>query len=78
MNLYTGLCGATGWKMRQTKIMFYRWRWVHENEEKEIEELSVNLVVHGEKIKQIETHKSTRTLGVHVTRRQFGKDNLKS
>ena len=62
MNLYTGLYEATGGKIQQTKIMFYCWRWVYENGEKEIDELSATLVVHEDKIQQIEIHKSTRTL----------------
>ena len=67
MNAYTGLYEATRGKMQQTKIMFYCWRWACKNGVKEIEELSATLVVHEEKIQQIETHKSTKILGVHVT-----------
>ena len=67
MNTYTGLYEATGGKLQQTKIMFYYWRWVHENGVKEIEELSATLVVYEEQTQKIETYKSTRTLEVQVT-----------
>ena len=47
--------------------MFYWWRWVYKNGQKEIKQLSTNLVVHGAQIQQIEISKSTRMLGVYMT-----------
>ena len=64
---HTRLYEATGGKMQQSKILFYCWRWTHKNGVKEIEQITAELEVHGEQIKQLDIIDSTRTLGVHVT-----------
>ena len=58
---------ATGGKIQQAKIMFYCWRWIYENGNQKIVRLDANIKVHGERIKSIDVHASTRTLGVHLT-----------
>ena len=47
--------------------MFYCWRWVYKQGIKQIEQITAELVVHGEEIKQIDILESTRILGVHIT-----------
>ena len=66
MNLYTKLYEAMGGKIQQSKIIFYCWRWVYKQGIKQIEQITAELVVHGEEIKQINILESTRTLGVHM------------
>ena len=48
MNLCTGSHEVTGEKTQRTKLIFYCWRWVGKSGDKEIDEFSANLVVHGE------------------------------
>jgi len=67
IDLYTKLYEATGGKIQQMKIMFYCWKWIYENRNQKIIQLDANIEVYREKIKSIDVHISTRTLGVYLT-----------
>ena len=67
MNIYTRLYEATGGKVQQIKILYYSWIWEYVDGRKYIKDVTANLVVNEEIIRQESVENSTRTLGVYVT-----------
>ena len=66
IDLYIRLYEAMGGRMKQSKILFYCWKWIYKNREKVIIEIEVELIVYREKIQQINVYESTIILIVHL------------